>query len=411
MKKLVSVLVALTLTVALSVPAFAVGYVNSVTASGAPSFVGGSVGSSELKKDDVVVTPAAGTEDKELQDVYNELAGGNANISADLGSQLGGKYTATEVFKVESSSGSSVGEIAPGESVELTFDVGVDVHSHMVAARMVDGEWVNVGDTVNNGDGTVTVVTDEMGTICLFTVTPENEELVTIEKEEGTDREIAGFLVDHQDELLSVTYQDCIIVTPIEDVSDSFYMTSEDKLAMKEFDEGIKNGEIILSEKSPELNNLVKEKFGSEATADELSLLELIDVKVICHELSEHLPPENTTVTLTFDVKAAADQEVFVVTYKHGEVVLADNVINNGDGTVTATFENFCPVAFFVKDAATEVVGGEGECALCKGFFGAAASPIASLCVVCFVIILAVVVAVAVVAYLSGKKKDKKETK
>ena len=441
MKKLVSVIIALVLTVALAVPAFAVGYRDSVTASGTPTFLGGSTGGTgstvgggstgsgsvtggavvggiinqdgskkeDIKEEQVVIKPVEGSNDQELKDAYEDLKKEQPTLSEDLGSQLGGSFTAKDVFKVEESEEGSLGEIAPGESVEFTFEVGVDVHTHMVAARFVDGEWVTVNETVNNGDGTITVAMEEIGTLCLFTVTPENEELVTIEKEPITEREIAGHLVNEKDEVLSITYQDCLIITPVEDVPDSFYITGEEKLVMKEFHDGIKSGEISFTQESPELEALVKEKLGADATADELSLLELLDVKVICHELTTYLPPEHTTVTLTFNIGVAADAEVFVVTYKNDKVVLAEDVVNNGDGTVTATFESFCPVAFLVNE--TEAVVAEGTCALCHGFFGAGASPIPALCLICFIIVIALILLCGWIMYKYLRKKAEKETK
>ena len=443
MKKLVSVFTVLVLAVALAVPAFAVGYRDSVTASGSPTFVGGGTGGTssiigggtgsgsggpsggtgvvggiigedgtkkeDIKEEQLVIKPVEGYDDQELKDAYEDLKKEEPTISKDLGSQLGNNFTAKDVFKVEESEEGSLGEIAPGESVELTFEVGIDVHTHMIAARFVDGEWVNAGSTTNNGDGTVTVSLDELGTLCFFTVTPENKELVTIETEEGTDREIAGRLVDENGEVLSVTYQDCVIITPVEKVGDSFYITSEEKAVMKEFHDSIQNGEFSFTQESPELEALVKEKLGEDATADGLSLLDMIDVKVICHELTEYLPPEKTTVTLTFAVGVDANVEVFVVTYKNDKIILAENVVNNGDGTVTATFENFCPVAFLINE--TEAVTAEGTCALCHGFFGVGASPVASLCLICFVIIVAVIVVGGWVVYKSSKKKEEKEAK
>ena len=429
MKKTVSLITALVLAVALAMPAFAVGFSNSVTASGSPTFTGGSTGGTSSitgggtgstggstgavvggiigedgnKKEDiveeqVVIRPVEGTEDEELQEAFEDLKKETPTVSADLGKQLGGSYTAKDVFKVEESEQGSLGEIAPGESIELTFEVGIDVHTHIVAALFVDGEWVAVEETVNNGDGTVTVTTEELGTMCFFKVKPDNEELVTIEKEPVTEREIAGRLVDEKGEVLSTTYQDCLIITPVEEVEEVNYLTEAEKQAMTDFNEGVKSGEISLSQANPALDEAVKAKLG--ISADELVIKDLVDVKVICHELKENLPPENTTVTLTFNIGVDADAEVFVVTYKNGEVVMAEDVINNGDGTVTATFENFCPVAFLVAE--DEAVATEGTCALCKGLFGAGASPIAPLCVVCFVIIIAVI---AVAVYVATKKK------
>ena len=80
----------------------------------------------------------------------------------------------------------------------------------------------------------------------------------------------------------------------------------------------------------------------------------------------------------------------------------------NGDGTVTATFENFCPVAFLVNE--TEVVAAEGTCALCHGFFNAGASLIPALCLICFIIVITLLLLCGWMMYRYMRKKAEQET-
>ena len=83
---------------------------------------------------------------------------------------------------------------------------------------------------------------------------------------------------------------------------------------------------------------------------------ELVDVswkKSTCveeeHGHKEWLQEEDTTITITFDLGVGADVEVIVMIYLDGEWVMAEEVINNGDGTVTVVFQDICPVAFCVE--------------------------------------------------------------
>jgi len=75
---------------------------------------------------------------------------------------------------------------------------------------------------------------------------------------------------------------------------------------------------------------------------------DLFDVTVVSRELEEALAPKGQTITLRFNLNVAADTELEVRTYKNDEWVDVVDVVNNGDGTVSVTFEDFCPVAFIV---------------------------------------------------------------
>lgn len=61
------------------------------------------------------------------------------------------------------------------------------------------------------------------------------------------------------------------------------------------------------------------------------------------------LKEEGVTLTVLFDLGVAKDQQVDVLTYIDGEWAPIEEVVNNGDGTLTCTFEDICPVAFAVK--------------------------------------------------------------
>lgn len=234
--------------------------------------------------------------------------------------------------------------------------------------------------------------------------------LVPVEKEAETNREIIGYVVEEDGTVCSTEYEDCIIVTALADVASAENLTQETKDTMAEFYQGLISGEISLAE-CPELDALVKEKLGADVSADSLAVKDLFDITVVCDVLNEELPPEGTTITLTFDIDLPADADIFVVTYKNGKVVLAEDMVNNGDGTVSATFENFCPVAFLVSEETADVIGGGAECAICHGKFVFKASPIPSVCLTCFIIIVAVIGAGVGGVYAYMKNKSKKETK
>lgn len=66
------------------------------------------------------------------------------------------------------------------------------------------------------------------------------------------------------------------------------------------------------------------------------------------HPHKEELAKEGTKLTVIFDLGVPKNIPVVVMTYINGKWEPAENVVNNGDGTVTVIFEDICPVVFCV---------------------------------------------------------------
>ena len=62
------------------------------------------------------------------------------------------------------------------------------------------------------------------------------------------------------------------------------------------------------------------------------------------------LNKSDVSITITFETGVAASVELYVFQYKGGQWK-AVNATNNGDGTVTCVFDDFCPVAFAVDNS------------------------------------------------------------
>lgn len=78
--------------------------------------------------------------------------------------------------------------------------------------------------------------------------------------------------------------------------------------------------------------------------ADKMVIRELLEVNMICtHNHKDDL------IRLTFDLGVAADAVVVGMAYVNDEWVPAEEVVNNGDGTVTFAFKQLCPIAIAVE--------------------------------------------------------------
>lgn len=158
------------------------------------------------------------------------------------------------------------------------------------------------------------------------------------------DDDIIGHIVDEDGTILSDEHKDCIIITPISE-SDTLEDEEARKLLEDTYNE-FASGEKKLSDVSG-LNELAKEVLGEGKTGDDFVIRDFFDIMFVCSDY-EKLKEHGTTIDLTFNTGIAAGTYITAMVYIDGEWVLLKNVINNGDGTVTVTFDDVCPVAFLV---------------------------------------------------------------
>lgn len=90
------------------------------------------------------------------------------------------------------------------------------------------------------------------------------------------------------------------------------------------------------------------------AVVDNAIVTALFDVSILSDELNEHLDVEGNTIDLTFTADIPEDHNVIVLVHKENKWQTIDNVVVNGDGTITCTFEHFCPVAIVAVPMVTE---------------------------------------------------------
>lgn len=64
-----------------------------------------------------------------------------------------------------------------------------------------------------------------------------------------------------------------------------------------------------------------------------------------------HLKEEDVVLVMDFTLGISKDTEVVILTYIDEKWEEIEEVVNNGDGTITCTFEDICPVAFAVRNA------------------------------------------------------------
>lgn len=171
-----------------------------------------------------------------------------------------------------------------------------------------------------------------------------NPELVPVTGEDG--QEYIGVIRNAEGEILSYIDHKCLLITPIAHVWDENIDVPEDV-------------ERLLLMVYEALNNdtmqIPYEKHEANLDPANMVIRDLFDVRWQCTDHPAMLEPEGVVIELTFDLGVVADAEIFVQSFNEDLTEWSPIVktVNNGDGTVTCTFEHFCVLAFSMPLAMT----------------------------------------------------------
>ncbi len=169
-------------------------------------------------------------------------------------------------------------------------------------------------------------------------------ELIVIDQIEGKD--VVGFVTTPDGDIVSSEFEECFDIYSMQDVIND--KTPEDvKDEMNEAYDELSKSDANLSDLCPGLDEVVKEKWGPDKSADDLVVRDFFYIDEKCDEFQDAFKNGNT-IDLTFKVNIPAGSFITAMVYIDGQWVPVENCVNNGDGTVTVTFSQICPVAFLV---------------------------------------------------------------
>lgn len=159
--------------------------------------------------------------------------------------------------------------------------------------------------------------------------------------------EHVGIIVRNENgEILGYVDEGCLLITPVADIWDETknVPTVIKELLQKVYD-GLNSGEI----------EVPYDKHEADLDPANMVVRDLFDARFICEECEKLLEPEGAVLELTFDLGVVADAEIYVQTYDEetGEWTPVVKTVNNGDGTVTCTFEHLCAIEFSMVMAGT----------------------------------------------------------
>ena len=164
-----------------------------------------------------------------------------------------------------------------------------------------------------------------------------NPELVPVQGEDG--EEYIGYVRDQDGNILSGVSEGCLRITPIA------YVWDEEIEVPEKIEELLLFIYNSLNDGSMEMPY---EKHEADLDPANMVVRDLFDARWSCEEHPKMLEPEGVVLELTFDLGVVADAQIFVQTYdevtKEWSPIV--DVVNNGDGTVTCTFEHLCAIEF-----------------------------------------------------------------
>lgn len=158
----------------------------------------------------------------------------------------------------------------------------------------------------------------------------------TVGIKDANGQDAIGVIRDANGAVAGYVYEDCMRLTPVASAANDPQIPADAKTELLEVYDALSKGTMKLP-------------YGEDVKAEYMVIRDLFDVSWLCsHNHVAALEPAGVVFELTFDLGVAEDATVVVMTYKNdawGEIA---GVKNNGDGTVTCTFEHLCPVSISV---------------------------------------------------------------
>lgn len=145
---------------------------------------------------------------------------------------------------------------------------------------------------------------------------------------------------------------DCLLLTSVAEASkDSSKLDKEAREELLNVYNQLKDGTMKLPYADLGMNEnktVIRDLFdASWLCVNKTDLSDHVDHK----NHKEQLDVDGVVMELKLKLGVGKNDKVYVLTYNDGKWSQIKNVVNNGDGTVTCTFEHLCPVAICVDKA------------------------------------------------------------
>lgn len=176
--------------------------------------------------------------------------------------------------------------------------------------------------------------THEFGPSVTYNPAPE---IVPVIDNEGKER--MGIIRNKDGKITDYLDWPCLVITPVSEVETSEEIPEASRVILRDVYAKLNAGTM----------KIPYEKHNAGLDSSKMVIRDLFDATFKCVEHPEMLEPEGVTLELTFKLDVAANEDVYVMTYKNDQWDPIVSAKNNGDGTVTCVFEKLCPIEFSVN--------------------------------------------------------------
>lgn len=208
-------------------------------------------------------------------------------------------------------------------------------------------------------------------------------EIVPVMDPEGNPA--IGVICNDDGQIVGYVYEDCLIVTSVSEAKTSDRIPEASKKLLLDVYEKLISGKMTLP----------YEKHDSKLNTSNMVIRDLFDATFVCEEHPAMLEPAGVTLRITFNIGVAKGVDVYTMTYKNDAWNPVVSTVNNGDGTVTCTFEHLCPVEFSVQTAEEPPVQTGDDSGKYLAIWGGIAA-----------VALVAIVVLTVVTFRSSKKRS-----
>ena len=173
-----------------------------------------------------------------------------------------------------------------------------------------------------------------------------NPEIVPVVGEDG--EEYIAVVHDGDGNILDYVPHGCLLITPVAHLWDEEIDVPDEIENLLQFVyESLNDGSMTIP----------YEKHEANLDPANMVIRDLFDARWTCDEHPYALAPEGIVLDITFDLGVVADAQIFVQTYDEETKEWSPIVktVNNGDGTVTCTFEHLCAIEFSMPVGAAAV--------------------------------------------------------
>ena len=154
-------------------------------------------------------------------------------------------------------------------------------------------------------------------------------------------------IVDEDGNIIKEVGGECLIITPVSEANTSTEIPAASREVLLDVYGKLLDGSMTIP----------YEKHNDNLDPSKMVIRDLFDATFVCTECPEMLEPEGVVLEIVFDLNVAPGVNVYAMTYKNDQWDPIVSCVNNGDGTVTATFEKLCPVEFSINTDTTPPSG------------------------------------------------------